>query len=245
MVKYVNARLKVILKRKINKCEKFITGFHGIGLVGSLTVDYLIRKLNAEKIGYAITKELPPYVSLSRGAISLPYEIYNYEDMVFFKCNVPMGLSEMRVVTLGLAKWVTKQGFKEALLIGGLDDRLKKNKEDKLRLAPTRKFLEKYHDKVRGELLEEGLYIVGPLALLLAFFEIEEFPALTILPYASIERVDPLAATVAIQYLNDIYKLSVDTSELEERGFEIERDILERRKHIEEFMKTASKLYYV
>ena len=241
----MSAKFKVILKRRVSKCKKFVTGFHGIGLVGSLTVDYLVRKLNAEKIGYAITNELPPYVSLSKGTVSLPYEVYNHEDVVFFKCNIPMGLSEMQTVSTGLAKWVIDKGFEEAVLIGGLDDRLKRGEEDKLRLAPTKKFLERFREKIRGKLLEEGLYIVGPLALLLALFEIDDFPALTILPYASVERVDPLAVSVAIRYLNEVYGFNVDTSELEEKGVEIERDILERKRRIEEYMKTATKLYYV
>lgn len=245
MVSQLSARLKIVLKQKIDKCKKFITGFHGIGLVGSLTIDYLIRKLNAKKVGYAVINELPPYVSLSRGTLSLPYEIYHYDDVVFFKCNTPIGLSEMHTISVGLAKWVMSKGFEEAVLIGGLDDRLKRAKEDKLRLAPTRRFLEKFYDKIRGKLLEEGLYIVGPLALLLAFFEIEDFPALTVLPYASIERVDPFAVSVAIQYLNEVYGFNVDISELEEKGVEIERDILERKRRMEEYMKTTTKLYYV
>lgn len=235
----------MILKRRIDKCKKFITGFHGIGLVGSLTIDYLIHKLGAEKVGYAITNELPPYVSLSKGTMSLPYEVYSYKDIVFFKCNVPVGLNEMHTVSLGLGKWVINEELEEAVLIGGLDSRLRRDERDKLRLAPTKKFLEKFREKIRGEILEEGLYIVGPLALLLALFEIEDFPALTVLPYASVERVDPLAVSVAIQYLNEIYGLNVEISELKEKGTEIERDFLERKRRIEEYMKAATKLYYV
>ncbi len=241
----MEVKVKILLKERKFAHRLFITGFHGIGFVGSLTVEYLVKKLKAKRIGYIITKRLPPYVSLENDTILLPFELYNANDIVFLRCNVPMSLGEMYYITRAVAEWVIKREFEEAILIGGLDNRLKTSEEDKLRLAPTKAFLAKFKDKVRGKLLEEGLYIVGPLALLLAFFEMKDFPALTILPYASVERVDPLAASIAIQYLNDVYGLRVDVSELEERGLEIEKRILERKKRIEEMLKSTTRLYYV
>ena len=236
-------KVKVVLKDRNFRGEIFVTGFHGIGYVGSLAVDYIIKKMQAKRIGFILFNKMPPYVSLEGSRLVLPYELYATKNMVLLRCNVPMTINDMYIVTKCVSEWVSDYNFQEAILIGGLDDKLRTSEGEKLRLAPTRAYIRKFKDKIKGKLLEEGLYIVGPLALLMMFFEIKEFPAITILPYASTERVDPLAASVAIQYLNDVYNLNIDTSELEERGLEIEKAILEKRRKMEEMLKSATRLY--
>jgi len=238
------ARVKVVLRSDVSGCRTFITGFHGIGFVGSLAVDYLVYKLSASRVGYVMTNKMPPYVSLSGGRVLLPYELYRRGDLLLLRCNLPVSTAEMHTLTAGVARWVARSGLEEAVLIGGLDGRFRESESEKLRLAPTRRFLSQYPGKVRGKLLEEGLYIIGPLALLLAYFEALDFPALTVLPYVSVEGADPRAASVAIRYLNEVYGLEVDTAELEERGAEIEAELLERRRKLEEATR-SSRLYYI
>ena len=87
-----------------------------------------------------------------------------------------------------------------------------------------------YLDKHQNEdmpLLEEGLFVTGPLALLLTFYEIKQFPAIALLPYAESSRTDPLAAAIAIEKINTITKLNVDTNKLLQDAEAIEKDLQE------------------
>ena len=57
------------------------------------------------------------------------------------------------------------------------------------------------------------------------YFELNNFPALAILPYAERNRPDPNAGSVALEVLNYLLNLDVDLSELEEEASNIETDI--------------------
>ena len=80
---------------------------------------------------------------------------------------------------------------------------------DKIRVIATTKFLEKYPDK-SIPILEDGLFVTGPLAIILTFFEVNNFPAIGILPYAESSRVDPLAASQAINKINELTSLNIN-----------------------------------
>jgi uncharacterized protein len=114
--------------------------------------------------------------------------------------------------------------FKEAILIGGLDKRFQKASES-LRILPTRAYTEA--KKLDIPLLEKGLLVRGPLALLLAHLEMLNFPGLVILPYANVDRPDPAAAAGAIDFLNEFYHLDIETSQLQSDALKIEDEISE------------------
>jgi len=69
--------------------------------------------------------------------------------------------------------------------------------------------------------------IVGPVATLLNYFEINNFPAFALLAYSSTERVDPRAAANAAEFLSKRYGFSVDISPLIKGAEELESEIKE------------------
>ncbi len=241
----MNDEFSLELSRRIREGSVFITGFHGIGFVGWIAVTHLIKILKAEKIGYVISQDLPPYAVLDKGRLSLPFEIFAAGRYVFFKSNLPIEPRQASRLTKKLAEWVVDESFKEAILIGGLDSRLKGESGD-FKVVSTTAYAEK--NSLRDwELLEDGLYIVGPLALLLNWFEIMDFPALVVLPYANTERVDPLAASIAVRFISEMYGLKIDVAELEARAEELERELLEAKKRMEEALEKerSTRLFYV
>jgi len=216
---------RVILETKERFHEKiFVAGFHGVGYVGFLTVQHLVKILGAKRIGFVVMDRVPPFVRTRENGIATPYELYTAGELVILLTNVPVPHESMKDFCEAVAKWVCNQGFKEAALVGGLDSKTKKNDEKVgLRVAATRRFLE--HKRLEEPLLEEEYYIVGPLAYLLMFFEICNFPALAVLPYASVEYPDPRAATVAIEFFNRYYGLNVNVDELVRKAQELEEGL--------------------
>jgi uncharacterized protein len=62
--------------------------------------------------------------------------------------------------------------------------------------------------------LEDDHLIVGPVAIMLNYFELRGFPAYAILAYASPERMDPRAAAVSLGILGRTYGFELDVSPL-------------------------------
>ena len=79
-------------------------------------------------------------------------------------------------------------------------------------------------------MLEQGLYVYGPLAIMLGEFEVGNFPAVAILPYADSSRSDPRAASIAVKTVAKLCKLNLNVSDLENYAKVIEADMDQRTK---------------
>ena len=58
------------------KNPTILEGFPGFGLVGTISTEYLIEHLNAEKIGQITIEESPPMVAIHQGKVIDPVGIY-------------------------------------------------------------------------------------------------------------------------------------------------------------------------
>lgn len=207
------------------KDNTLITGFHGIGTTGFIGIKYITSQLQAEKIGTIISDFLPPFITTKDGKISLPFELYQKDKNVMLIPQFQPYRHEHRTFAEKIVEWTMKSNFKNAILIGGLDARLKKNEDDKIRFVATTPFLE--NTKHNIPLLEDGLFVTGPLALILAYYEINNFPAIALLPYAESSRADPSAAAVAVNKVNEITNLNIDTTKLIQDAELIEQNLQE------------------
>jgi len=60
-----------LLKRKKLKNPVLVTGLPGIGLVGKIAVDYLLKQFKAEKLANVYSDSFPPSVQTSKGLLYL------------------------------------------------------------------------------------------------------------------------------------------------------------------------------
>ena len=207
------------------KGNTLITGFHGIGTTGFIGIKYIANQIQAEKIGTIISDFLPPFITTKNGKISLPFELYQKEKNLLLIPQFQPYRHEHREFAEKLVDWTINSNFNEAILIGGLDARLKKNEDDKIRYVATSSFLDK--TKLDIPILEDGLFVTGPLALLLTYYEINDFPAIALLPYAESSRADPSAAAIAIKEINRFTELNIDTTKLIQDAELIEQNLQE------------------
>lgn len=223
------------------KGSSLITGFHGLGATGFISVKHAVTSLNADLIGYIETDRIPPFVSMEDRRLSLPFEIYKKDDFVFVLTNVPPHPKERQAFSKALAEWAIKEGFSSSYLIGGLDSRLKPSEAEKIRCTVTKRFKE----DIGIPLLEKGLFVVGPLAVMLTYFEINDFPAIALLPYANPTRPDPMAASVAVENLNRLTHLTMDVSQLITDAQRIEMEIQEFNKQRQDRGKIDQHTLYI
>ena len=240
---------KILLKKKLDlRGATLITGFKGIGYVGYIAVRHLVSALRCELIGFIDTKYPPPYVRMSQGRIVTPHEIYLfYNDesrphVIVFNESA-LDAHDIYDLTSALAEWTLKNKFEKALLIGGLDLRIRRDESESLRCVATRAYIKKYGCDLRP--LDEGYYVFGPLALLLAKYEIHDFPALAILPYASIERADPKAAALALNYLSKLCGFKVEIEALLKEAERLEEELKEIEEKRRREMEHAMRGFYV
>lgn len=233
--------IDIILKRKVDfENSIFITGFHGIGYTGYIAVNHIIESTKAELLGYITTEQYPPIISLDDQRVLTPYELFMYKDIVLFLPRFQPAPSEQNILMKVLAEWTVENQFKEAILIGGLDIKLKSG-EEKLRVVPTSRF-KTNEEKMKLKKLDKNLYVVGPLATLLAYYEIKEFPAIALLPYAQRGRPDPMAAATAIQIINQFYSLNIPTEQLIKDAKQIEQEIAKLKEQEEKVQKEPGTL---
>lgn len=222
----------VKLKGKI-----LISGFHSaLGETGYIVLRHLANQKNVRSIGCVMSPLVPPHVFIGGDRLLMPIELYEYEDrFVLLFTRLQPHRAEWAPFTEAIANWSIDNDLKEAVLLGGLDQQFAEG-EDQFRSAFTSAY-RKTAKKHELPILERGRGIYGPLALLLLNYEIRDFPALAVLPYAERGRPDPRAASVAIGVLNQLYDLGIETEELLADAEAIEKEIkqlLERQRERED-----------
>jgi uncharacterized protein len=203
-----------------------ITGFHGVGETGYISVSYLVHELNARRVGFVDVAHPPPFVATSESGLVTPFEVYRSGRIVLVKLEFSPHRTEEAEFAKSTAQWVMDNKFRDAVLIGGLDGSLQSG-SDGVRIVPTGNYpIGKM--KMKHPMLEAGLFVYGPLAIMLGEFEKHNFPAVAVLPYASANHADPKAAATAIRTVAKAYGLKVDVKDLESDAKEIEQEIDKR-----------------
>jgi len=213
-----------------------MTGFHGIGSTGYIAVSYLVHSLEAKRIGFVDVAHPPPFVSTSEEGLVTPFEVFRKGKLVFVKLEFAPHRTEEAEFARALARWAIHEKFKDAVLIGGLDSTLKSGKQD-VRIVPTRAYLSR-KNSFKYPTLEPGLFVYGQLAVMLTEFEMHDFPAIAILPYASATAADPSAAAVAVRMICKAYGVKVDVSDLEDGAKEIEEELEKRMKQTSKSLRS-------
>lgn len=189
-----------------------ITGFHGIGYAGYWTMKYLVQKLEAKRIAFVDSETVSPVGSTNQGKLITPYEFFQKDDLTIFKVEVPPYRGAEIEFYRKLSEWITKAQFREVALVGGLDLSLRTD-DSSYRLVHTNSFTPSGVLK-EAKLLEDEQIIVGPVAIMLNYFEAHNFPAYAILAYSSTDRIDPRAAVASIDILSRCYNFKVDVDPL-------------------------------
>lgn len=210
----------VKLKGKI-----LVTGFHSaLGETGYIVLRHLVAQKEARPIGYIMSPLVPPHVFIGDDRLLLPIELYEYDDrFILLFTRLQPHRAEWTPFTEAIANWSIDMELKETILWGGLDMQFAEG-DDRYRTAYTSAYQEKAQ-KFELPLLEKGRGIYGPLALMLANYEIRDFPAVAILPFAERGRPDPRAASVAVEVFNKLFDLNIGTKELMADAEAIEKEI--------------------
>jgi uncharacterized protein len=220
--------VRLLVDSKNLKGSTLVTGFHGVGQTGYIATSYMIHALKAERIGFIDVSNPPPWVGTAEGGLVTPFEVYQKRKTVLVKLEFSPHKTEEAEFAKSLSDWAIQQKFKDAILIGGLDSAFKQARED-FCVVPTGAYLNRVK-QFKAPILEPGLLVYGPLAVMLNQFEIHDFPAVAVLPYAEPARADPAAAALAIRKISKVYNFNVQVNDLVKDAKFIEQEFDQKSK---------------
>lgn len=203
--------------------KKLVTGFHGIGATGYWTIKYIVQQLKPERIAFIDTDAMAPLASTWGGRIVTPYELYQKDDLLFLRAEAAPSRGVETKFFRELCNMIISKGIAEVALVGGLDASLRID-QSTFKYVKTGAFEPKGIIK-DAKFLEDDRMIVGPVALMLNQFEMRNFPAFAILPYASVDRIDPRAAAEAAKILSKYFSFNIDIDPLIKGAEVIESEV--------------------
>ena len=184
----------------------------------------MVQALKAKLIGYIVTDFLPPFLSVKEERLVLPFEIYRHDDIVLINTYFEPYKLEHRSFAQEVVNWSIKNDLNQIVLIGGLDSRLR-IEENILAKAVYSTAFKSHSPDTKLDMMDEGLFITGPMALILMYSEIKQYPTIGIMPYAERSRPDPIAASHAVEIINDLLNLDCGIDELIQEAESIENEI--------------------
>ena len=214
-------------RKLLEGATTFLTGFHGLGEVGYIACKHIVEQLDAKRVATISSSVTPPFIAIDGNSLRLPFEIFVKDKIAIFVPHFHLARYAQVEFSAKLGEWV-KDNFEEAFLIGGLDKRLKDTSEE-YRLVPTSQYLKNPKgvpkERIEELMLQEGLFVTGPLAVMIGMLDLQRFPALAVLAYATRERPDPAGSANAVKCLNVLLSLDIEVESLIENARKIEEEI--------------------
>ncbi len=214
-------------------------GYFGLGRVGYLSINHLIENLDVRLIGYVNSDFIPPFISVFNGKLRAPFEIYRYQDLVILATHFEPYKYEQRSIAEAIVKWAKNMRLSHIVQIGGLDKRFQSDAEFDACIVKSTYY---DHDKLgpKVPMMDEGLFVTGPAALVMLYSEFYKMSSILLLPYAERARPDPKAAAIAISMINTVFGVDCNVDPLVDEGqaLEIEeqgaREIAEKQELLED-----------
>jgi uncharacterized protein len=99
-----------------------VAGFPGPGLVGSMSVSYIIEQAKMHQIGYIDSDFIVPGVIYIGGKLRHPFRIYANDEgtACVLVCDAPVILSGIRSVLNAVVIWAKNNGVREIMVLEGM-----------------------------------------------------------------------------------------------------------------------------
>ena len=228
------------IKKTILKSPIIFAGFVGAGLVGPLSVGYMIEKLKMEEIGYLRSNHLPPSTVFMQGRLRHPFRLYSNKEgtICAIICEITLRMEGLHDIISTILEWAEKNGSHEIVILDGVASGTHDNKafcaaeEDLCRVMESNDI----------NMIPQG-FITGVTGGLLNECLMRKIQGVTLLVKANDSGADPLAAATLVDAVNRAYDMSIDTSDLRKEKKRIGADFKELSDKYTEHRKIDSNMY--
>ena len=227
------------IKKTILKSPIIFAGFVGAGLVGPLSVGYIIDKLKMEEIGYLRSRHLPPSTVFIQGRLRHPFRLYSNNDgticAIICEITLPFGLHD---IVSTILNWAEKNGSHEIVILDGVAAATHDNKA----FCAAEEDLCRVMENNDIKMIPQG-FITGVAGGLLNECLVRKIQGVTLLVKANDSGPDPLAAATLVEAVNRAYDMNIDTTELRKEKKRIDADFKELSNKYTEHKKIDSNMY--
>jgi len=209
--------MKIELNKKV-KGATLIEGFPGLGLVGTITTEFLIDHLNAKQIGKIICEDITPMVAVHDSKVVEPLGIFYDEknNLLILHALISVSGLEWKLADI-IAKLCGELEVKEVICIEGVSS---PSASEETKAFFYSKDEEKWKDTGSSK-LKEGIVIGVTGALILN----EKLPVSCIFAETHSSLPDSRAAAKIIEVLDKYLKLDVDYQPLIKKAEEFENKL--------------------
>jgi len=255
----MNTNIEIIKPIKNLKNPVLFVGLPGIGLVGKIAVDYLVKELSPKPVlvGKIFSDSFPPAVHEKNSVLELIYdEIYLYRTKTkdFFLIVGPVQPALGNILNSDqhyefsekISLFAKKHKVKEIVTFAGLnigDKRITSNpkvigvfSDEKSKKDMVKKKIKNlyFQDKNQDALIS------GVAGLLLGIsYAYQKIPGFCLMGETNSKLTygDPSSAKQLIEIISNVYKLKIDLKKINESSKKIEKSFSEISKNIEEISK--------
>lgn len=203
--------MELILNNKKLKNPILIQGFPGIGLIGTISTEYLVEHLNMKQVGYIRMEDIAPLIAIHDEEIVQPLGLFYDEKSNIMLVHVVANLQGVEwKLSRELTKLAKQVGAKEVISLEGVSSNIQKE-------TPTIYFTttagKANKDKLLkiAEPLKEGV-IVGVSAAMLVNNEVDNMTCFFSETHMNLP--DSKAAAKMIETLDKYLGLKVDPAPL-------------------------------
>ena len=228
------------IKKTVLKSPIIFAGFVGAGLVGPLSVGYVIDKLQMEEIGYLRSRHLPPSTVFMQGRLRHPFRFYANNDgtICAIICEITLQMEGLYDIISTILDWAEEKGSHEIVILDGVasathDDKAFCAAEDDLCRVMENNDI---------KMIPQG-FITGVAGGILNECLVRRIQGVTLLVRASDKKPDPLAAATLVDAVNRAYQMSIDTTELRKKKKRLGADFKELSEKYTEHKKIDSNMY--
>lgn len=239
-------------KNIVLKNPVLIAGFPGPGLVGSISVNYLIEKLQMKQIGCVESEFIIPGVIYYDGRLRHPFRLYSNQEgsLCILVCEAPILIRGISSVLNLVMKWCNNNNVQEVLVLGGFSrPGLDNSKREPYIFSSINDYnVQKtsFDRKIITTYLEPTTFIGGIPGGLLSSSLANNIPCTALFIPSRDDLPDAEGAAIIIDEINKITKdekLKVDTAQLRQEGENLKKRMLEfiesLRKEVSRVQKTS------
>jgi len=229
------------IKKTVLKSPIIFAGFVGAGLVGPLSVGYVIDKLKMEEVGYLRSRHLPPSTVFMQGRLRHPFRFYANDDgtICAIICEITLQMQGLYDIISTILDWAEKNGSHEIVILDGVASSA--THDDKAFCAAEDDLCRVMEDS-DIKMIPQG-FITGVAGGILNECLVRKIQGVTLLVKASDKRPDPLAAATLVDAVNRAYHMNIDTTELRKKKKKLGADFKELSDKYTEHKKIDSNMY--
>jgi len=193
-----------------------LLGFPSNGLVGIFSISYLIHHLNMKQIGEIKVDNLPPTLFVEDGEILAPIRVYSKKDIFVIISDIPFNQNLAEEFALEVYKFCKKNTIKKILIISGMETANQQEKSPKIYGLATHSILDNllYSNEI-PKFLNGSIF--GTDASIISIFRKTKIPTLMLYAECHPFFPDPEASIGAIATLAKILKVSVNTTDIQNK----------------------------